>query len=76
MRVPLTALAFVAVTAAPYARQGPAQPQVPTFKGGVRVIAMDAFVRDKDDNFVTGLTRDDFEVLEDERSRRLPRCRW
>ena len=71
MRVLLTALAFVAVTAAPNARQGPAQPQVPTFKGGVRVIAMDAFVRDKDDNFVTGLTRDDFEVLEDQRPQEI-----
>ena len=71
MRVLLTALAFLAVTPAPYAQQGSAQPQVPKFKGGVRVIAMDAFVRDKDDNFVTGLTRDDFEVFEDERPQEI-----
>jgi VWFA-related protein len=71
LRLLLTGLAFVVVTAAPYAQQGPAQTRVPTFKGGVRVIAMDAFVRDKDDNFVTGLTSADFEVVEDERLQQI-----
>ena len=58
----------VLVGAASLASQGlpsPAQTQTPTFKAGVRVIEVDAIVRDRDDNFVTGLTKDDFVVLED-----------
>jgi VWFA-related protein len=49
----------------------PAQTQPPTFKGAVRVIEVDAIVRDRDDNFVPGLTKDDFVVFEDGRSQEI-----
>ena len=39
--------------------------QVPTFRGGVRLIEVDAVVRDKDGKFVPDLRKDDFEILED-----------
>ena len=42
-------------------------PELPTFRGGVRVIEVDAIVRDRDGNFVDNLTKDDFELLEDGR---------
>ena len=41
--------------------------QLPTFRGGVRIVEVDAVVTDKDGNFVTDLAKDDFEVLEDGR---------
>jgi VWFA-related protein len=40
-------------------------PQKPTFKSGTQVVEIDVRVFDKDGRFVTGLTRDDFEVVED-----------
>jgi VWFA-related protein len=43
----------------------PAGAQQPTFRAGARAIEVDAFVTDRDGRFVRGLTRDDFEVLED-----------
>ena len=41
-------------------------PQQPTFRSGVRIVEVDAVVRDSDDRFVANLTKDDFEVLEDD----------
>lgn len=43
------------------------RPQTPTFRAAVRVVEIDAVVRDRDDRFVTGLTNNDFEVFEDDR---------
>jgi uncharacterized protein (TIGR03435 family) len=37
----------------------------PTFRTGVRWVDVDAVVRDRRGNFITGLTKDDFEVFED-----------
>lgn len=39
--------------------------QQPTFKSGTQVVEVDVRVFDKDGRFVTGLTRDDFELIED-----------
>ena len=39
-------------------------PQQPTFRSGVQLIEVDVRVFDKDGRFVTDLTKDDFEVLE------------
>ena len=41
------------------------QSDTPTFRTGVRWVDVDAVVRDRRGNFVTGLTKDDFEVFED-----------
>ena len=37
----------------------------PTFRAGVRFIEVDVFVTDREGRFVRGLTRDDFELVED-----------
>lgn len=43
-----------------------AQPaQTPTFKAGTSLVEVDIIARDKDGRFVSGLTADDFEVLEE-----------
>jgi VWFA-related protein len=47
------------------------RPQTPTFRAGVRVVEIDAVVRDRDDRFVTGLTKNDFEVFEDDRPQEI-----
>src|SRR3954451_3853180 len=39
--------------------------QQPTFKSSVALVEVDIIARDKDGRFVSGLTADDFEVLED-----------
>lgn len=39
--------------------------EAPLFKAGVRLIEVDAFVTDRDGNFVRGLTQEDFEIIED-----------
>jgi VWFA-related protein len=41
------------------------QPQVPTFRVTVEAIEIEAFVTDEQGKPVTGLTREDFEILED-----------
>ena len=40
-------------------------PQQPVFRSGVQVVEVDARVFDRDGRFVTTLTRDDFEILEE-----------
>src|SRR2546422_2147150 len=42
-----------------------AAPQQPTFKAQVEYVEVDALVTDRSGNFVRGLTKDDFQVLED-----------
>jgi VWFA-related protein len=71
MRTRFLALLSIAVLAAsPAAQQAPApqpaEPQQPplTFKVEVNYVEIDATVTDPQGNFVTGLTRDDFEILE------------
>lgn len=46
------------------AQQAPQQPP-PGFRSGVQVVEVDVRVFDRDGRFVTTLTRDDFEILED-----------
>ena len=43
----------------------------PTFRAEVRLVEIDAIVRDRDDRFVSGLAVEDFEVLEDEQPREI-----
>lgn len=59
--VSLTA-AVLAAGGALLAQQQAQQP--PTFKSGVQLVEVDVRVFDKDGRFVTDLTRDDFELLE------------
>jgi hypothetical protein len=62
----LAALAALAATVVIDAAQAPSPgQQLPTFRAEVRLIEVDAIVRDEDGDFVPGLTKDDFEVLED-----------
>src|SRR5687768_5918385 len=44
--------------------QEPSQ-QKPTFRSGTQIVEIDVRVFDKDGRFVSGLTRDDFEIAED-----------
>jgi VWFA-related protein len=59
--------AVVALCAAlPDAWQKPVAPQTPpVFKSGSELVEVDAFVTDKSGAIMRGLTRDDFEVIED-----------
>src|SRR5207247_10920535 len=54
---------------APIANAGQAPPapaqQQPTFKAQVEYVEVDALVSDANGNFVRGLTKDDFQILED-----------
>ena len=49
---------------APHAQEPPQQPR-PTFRSGTQVVEIDVRVFDRNGRFVTDLTQDDFEVLED-----------
>jgi VWFA-related protein len=51
-------------SAFPRAQNAPAG-QVPTFRSSVRLLQIDAVVRDDNGRFVPHLTKDDFELLED-----------
>lgn len=44
--------------------QPPSQDDTPTFRSGVTLVQIDAFVTDRDGRPVTDLTADDFEILE------------
>jgi VWFA-related protein len=62
----LSAALIFAIVLDPAARQAPPQPpQAPTFRVAVDYVEVDAVVTDRDGKFVGGLTKDDFEVLED-----------
>ena len=50
------------------ARQDPPPDQQPTFRSGVQLIEVDVRVFDRYGRFVTDLTKDDFEVLENGRA--------
>ena len=54
----------------PYAEQA-AQDQPPTFRGSVDAVQLSVIVTDKDGNPVSGLTEDDFEILEDGKPRAI-----
>ena len=57
--------AFVLATGPVPRAQQPAPAQGPTFRLAVDYVEVDAIVTDRDGKFVQGLTKDDFEVLED-----------
>ncbi len=54
-----------ALLASSVSAQQPPPQQPPGFRSGVQVVEVDVRVFDKDGRFVTTLTRDDFEILED-----------
>jgi VWFA-related protein len=62
----LAILAAVAITLPVVAQKPPAEPELPKLVENidVRVIDFDVVVTDRRGNFVPGLTRDDFEILE------------
>jgi VWFA-related protein len=70
---PVAALALAAtlsIVALPSARQAQQSPST-TFRSGTALVEVDIIVKDKDGNFVSGLTSDDFEVLEDGRRQQI-----
>ena len=66
-RLRFVGLAVLGATALLNATQAPPVPvpQQPTFKAQVEYVEVDALVSDASGNFVRGLTKDDFQVLED-----------
>src|SRR5437773_7618598 len=62
--VGLAVLGAAAIVNAGQAPPAPAQQQ-PTFKAQVEYVEVDALVSDANGNFVRGLTKDDFQILED-----------
>jgi VWFA-related protein len=53
----------------PYAQQAPPQEPPPTFRQGVEAVQLSVIVTDRQGNPVSGLTEDDFEILEDGKPR-------
>ncbi len=49
------------------AGSSPSAQQAPTFRGGARFVSVHTTVTDRDRRLVPGLTRDDFEILADDR---------
>jgi VWFA-related protein len=54
----------------PYAGQAPQEP-TPTFRQAVEAVQLSVIVTDKEGNPVSGLTEDDFEILEDGKPRSI-----
>ena len=65
----LCTLALLLCASAVPTAQTPSQP--PTFRSSTSLVEVDVVVKDKDGRFVSGLTADDFEVLEDGRPQRI-----
>jgi VWFA-related protein len=63
----VSAFAVLLALARPGAQEPPrnAAPQPPVFRSGVQLVEIDVSVTDKRGEFVRGLTRNDFEVIED-----------
>ena len=68
--LPLTAIALLAQTPAPNSTSSQQSPvtgyTAPLFNATTRNVVLDAVVTDKTGNVVTGLTRNDFVVREDD----------
>lgn len=60
----LSLSAIALLGSAPHAQE-PAQQPRPTFRSGTQVVEIDVRVFDRNGRFVTDLTQDDFEILED-----------
>ncbi len=70
--VSVVALVTLAAGVTVLAQRAGAPPQPPpTFRTSAIYVEVDAFVTDKDGHFVRGLTRDDFEVLEDKKPQEI-----
>jgi VWFA-related protein len=59
------------VATTPKAQDRPAPAETQTFRSSVKLIDIDVFVHDKDGHNVRGLTRDDFEIIEDDQVQEL-----
>ena len=70
---PVAALALAAALsiALPVSARHPQQSPSTTFRSGTALVEVDIIVKDKDGNFVSGLTADDFEVLEEGRPQHI-----
>src|SRR5687768_5961165 len=69
-----TCAAFVtatAVTSLPPGRVAAEHGQQPTFRAATQLIEIDVRVTDRDGRFITGLSRDDFIVLEDGKPQKI-----
>jgi VWFA-related protein len=62
-----TAVLVAAVIAAGQEQTRPQEPQAGVFRASTSLVEVDVIVKDKDGRFVSGLTADDFEVLEEGR---------
>jgi VWFA-related protein len=62
---PAIVLALVLATTGSPAGQAPQQPPQPVFRSTVNLILVDVVVRDRRGAIVKGLTKDDFQVMED-----------
>ena len=65
----LTTIAVLAMTSSTDARQS--LQRRPTFRSGVSLTYVNVVVRDKDGNIVRGLTKDDFTILEDDKTQTI-----
>ena len=75
-RLFIVTIGSVLVPAAPFGQAPPGQsssgqPQLPTFRAEGRAIEVDVHVTDAQGRFVRGLTRDDFELLEDDQPQEI-----
>jgi VWFA-related protein len=70
---PVAALALGATLSIvlPLAAREPQQSPSGTFRSGTALVEVDVIVKDKDGHFVSGLTADDFEVLEEGRPQQI-----
>ena len=70
---PVAALALDrhVVVAPPRLGSPPSSSPSTTFRSGTALVEVDIIVKDKDGHFVSGLTADDFEVLEEGRPQQI-----
>lgn len=70
--MPVRAIISVSIAAAAVAvlsaQAPPARQEVPTFREGVQLVEVDVIITDRHGNPVRDLTKDDFEILEDNRA--------
>lgn len=65
MRIPAVAALILSASVAAQTPAGRQGPPAATFKTATSLVEVDLIVKDRDGRFVSGLTADDFEVLED-----------
>jgi VWFA-related protein len=71
MRTKCLAALLVVILTAGLPLSGQQQPAAPSFRSTVNLILVDVVVRDKKGAIVTGLTQDDFQLVEDGKSQQI-----